>query len=218
MGDGLADSERNGLCDLMVTLGPSAPTLCEGWSVHHLAAHLRLRETDMVAAGGMFVPALAGFTERRMARLMAEVDFDVLVEEVRRGPKAPNPFAIPAVDERLNALEFFVHHEDVRRGGPNPAGPRVLTEQRDDYLWEQAISLSRMRLRRTRFGVLLQRVVDGFTDGDLAVVSTGRSPVTVRGEAGELVLWLYGRGTAALVEFSGPDAQVEALRTKQLGI
>ena len=36
--------ERIKLCDLFDELGPSAPTLIEGWTAHDLAAHIVLRE------------------------------------------------------------------------------------------------------------------------------------------------------------------------------
>jgi hypothetical protein len=36
--------ERLELCDLLLELGPDAPTLCEGWTTADLAAHLVLRE------------------------------------------------------------------------------------------------------------------------------------------------------------------------------
>jgi hypothetical protein len=36
--------ERLELCDLLGELGPSVPTLLEGWTAHDLAAHLVLRE------------------------------------------------------------------------------------------------------------------------------------------------------------------------------
>ena len=43
-----AKSERAELCDLFDKVGPQAPTLCEGWDTHDLAAHLWIRETDPV--------------------------------------------------------------------------------------------------------------------------------------------------------------------------
>src|ERR1700735_4322129 len=40
----LAQQERATLCDLLVELGPDAPTLCEGWTTADMAAHLVVRE------------------------------------------------------------------------------------------------------------------------------------------------------------------------------
>lgn len=72
-----------------VDVGPDAPTLCAGWTAFHLAAHLHLRESDPVAAAGIAVPALKPTAERRMAKLMAETDFDQLVAMVAQGPGRP---------------------------------------------------------------------------------------------------------------------------------
>ena len=44
MSDPIDVRERLGLCDLLLELGPDAPTLCEGWTTADLAAHLVLRE------------------------------------------------------------------------------------------------------------------------------------------------------------------------------
>lgn len=214
----LARSERRDLCDLMLTLGPDAPTLCEGWDAHDLAVHLRIREADPIGSLGIIAPPFASLTQRRMAELRQRLDFDELVELVRRGPGGLNPMRIDRVDDLVNTLEFFVHHEDVRRGGGYPVRPRVLTEQADDLLWDAAVGLATRRLRRARSGVLLQRVRDGRPSPQQAAVSTGRDPVFVQGEAGELVLWLYGRGAAAEVEFIGGAEQVAALQRLELGI
>ncbi len=214
----LAQSERRELCDLMTTLGPDAPTLCAGWTAHHLAAHLRLRETDPIAAAGILISPLAHITERRMAQLMAEVDFDDLVALVARGPGGVNPMRLPAVDERANTLEFFVHHEDLRRGGGLPVPPRPMGTAADDQLWDAAIALATARLRRLRTGVVLQRVVAGRPSDEQAVVATGRQPVTVVAEPGELVLWLYGREGAAQVQMIGPAASLARLRAQSFSV
>lgn len=215
---GIARDERRELCDLMTTLGPDAPTLCEGWDAQHLAAHLRVRETDPVASLGILVKPLAGRLDRRMAELIDQVGFDDLVGLVRRGPGRVNPMSWPWVDERVNALEYFVHHEDLRRGGGHTVQPRIVAPDRDDWLWRQAVSMARVRLRRSPTGVVLERIRDGLRTEEVYAVSTGPSPVTLRGEAGELVLWLYGRGDAAHVAFDGRPDAVAALRDMSLSI
>ena len=125
MAESVARSERRELCELMTTLGPDAPTLCEGWTAHHLAAHLHIRESDPLATVGVVMPFLK-ITDKRMHKLMTEMSFDDLVELVAKGPTGLSPFRIPVVDAKANSAEFFVHHEDLRRGGPYPVGPRVL--------------------------------------------------------------------------------------------
>ncbi len=41
-----------------------------------------------------------------------------LIERVRNGPGLLSPTRLDAVDRAVNSVEFFVHHEDVRRGEP----------------------------------------------------------------------------------------------------
>lgn len=214
----LARAERRDLCELMRTLGPDAPTLCTGWTARHLAAHLHLRETDPIVGAGIVIRALRGVAERRMARLMAQTDFDQLVELVARGPRGLNPMRLPGVDERVNALEFFVHHEDLRRGGAYPVHPRLLDAHTERFLWDAAVKLGIRRLRGLRVAVILQRAGDGRPTREYAAVATGRTPVTVLGEPAELVLWLFGRGDAAEVEFTGSAAAISQLRRRSLAV
>ena len=110
-----ARRERAALCDLLLELGPDAPTLCEGWTAADLAAHLWLRESDPVAAPGIVVKQFAHVTARRMDAAKRKLPYAELVDRVRRGPGHFSLFALPGLDESANAIEFFVHHEDLRR-------------------------------------------------------------------------------------------------------
>src|ERR1700757_4925120 len=103
--------ERVALCDLFGELGPSVPTLIEGWTSHDLAAHLVVRERDPVAGPCMVLPGpLAGFAERRRAELARNMDFTSLVVRIRSGPP-PGFFRIGWIRDLANLNEFFVHHE-----------------------------------------------------------------------------------------------------------
>jgi uncharacterized protein (TIGR03085 family) len=127
----LARRERLALCDTALRAGPDAPTLCAPWDVRHLLCHLLVRERNPVAAVGVAVPPLSGLTERAMASL-ARTDFDVLVDRFRRPWIVP--FALPGVEQVIDTLEFFVHHEDIRRAQPQWA-PRSLTESDEGTVW-----------------------------------------------------------------------------------
>ena len=94
-----ARSERAALCDLFDKVGPDAPTLCEGWDTHDLAAHLWIRETDPVGASGIVAKPLSSLYERRMAEIKQRWEYAELVDRVRRGPARFSIFAIPGVDE-----------------------------------------------------------------------------------------------------------------------
>jgi len=49
-------------------------------------------------------------------------------------------------------------------------------------------------------------------------VATGRTPVTVTGEPGELLLWLFGRESAAQVQLTGPANGLARVRSISLAI
>ena len=49
----LASRQRDSLCDLMSELGPLAPTMCDGWNVGDLAAHLWIREHKPASLPGI---------------------------------------------------------------------------------------------------------------------------------------------------------------------
>ena len=129
----LDTQERRELCDLFDELGPSVPTLLEGWTAHDLAAHLVLRERDLVAGPCLVLPGpFQRFAERRRARLAKRKDFAWLVARIRSGPPI-GFFRIRWVRSLANLNEFFVHHEDVRRA--NGRGPRTLTPAMDAAVW-----------------------------------------------------------------------------------
>ncbi len=122
----LARLERTALCDLFLEVGPDQPTLCAGWTTRDLAAHLVVRERRPDAAAGILVKPLAGYLERvRVAA--AQRPFPELVE-VLRHPPPWSAGAIGPLDRATNTMEFFIHHEDVRRAGLRrfPAGVSIV--------------------------------------------------------------------------------------------
>jgi len=206
----LARVERQAICDTLLAAGPDSPTLCGSWTTGDLAAHLWVRENELpaVAAIMMSRERQAGL---RMAEARSRLSYPAMVEEIRRGPRLLSPFRLPGVDERANALEFFVHHEDVRRAGPDPLPPRDLAPGLPDELWLVLKRSSRMLFRSAPFGVDLET-----PDGRVLPVRRRRR-VAVVGEPGELLLFATGRTTAAHVRVLGEPAEVARL-TARLGI
>ncbi|MGN9808646.1 TIGR03085 family metal-binding protein [Micromonospora sp. BQ11] len=205
-----ARSEREALADLFGTLGPDAPTINEGWATRDLAAHLVLRERRPDAAGGLLLPPLRGHAERVRRRLAAQ-PWARLVGQVRR-PPAWSPVSNRLTDELVNTMEFFIHHEDVRRAR---AGwlPRDLPAGLHRALWKRVAPLARLGLRRIPADVFVQ--APGY--GELSV-GRGGEPVRVVGAPGELALFLSGRQRVARVQVAGPTAAVERLRAADLGM
>jgi uncharacterized protein (TIGR03085 family) len=217
----LARDERLALCALLEQTGPSAPTLCEGWTTLDLAAHLVLRERRPDAGVGIMIGPLAGYTRRVQRGLAERESFDGLVSAIRNGPPRISPFGLPGVDERANLVEFFVHHEDIRRGRPGWAERKVIPAL-SEALWGR-LGMARFILRKAPVGVELVRD-DITTDPGqgrvrVRITAKARTPVvTVTGAPGELALWTAGRRDAAQVRLDGTEAAVRTLKGARWGL
>ena len=207
-----ARRERRELAELMLQVGPTAPTLCEGWTTTDLAAHLVVRESRPDAAVGIAVTPLAGWTDR-VQRSVASQPYPELVRKVRTGPPTLSVFSLPGFDGAANLLEYFVHHEDVLRGMEDWQ-PRDLPPDLSDLLWKRLSSMSRLLFRRVPVGVVLERT-DGA--GGRIVARKGPDAVTLRGSAGELILRSYGR-TAVQIETIGTPGAIAAFEAASLGV
>jgi len=206
--------ERLALCDLFEELGPDAPTMLDGWTAHDLAAHLVLREHDLVAAPSIVLPGpFQRFAERRRVRLADKREFGWLVARIRSGPP-PGFFRIGWVRSFPNLNEFFVHHEDVRRA--NGLGPRnTLTPALEAALWRNVRRGSRFLSRRLREVGLEIRWAG--TD-EWVMVRQAEPIVRLSGSPGELLLYVFGREAAARVEVTGPAEAVAAVHRTRFGM
>lgn len=200
----LAQSERAQLSDLFDAVGPEAPTLCEGWTTADLAAHLVVRESDPLAGPGVVVPALAGLTRARMDRLVDEGSWTQLVDRFRHGTRLLR--SVPALDQAMNGVEFFIHHEDVRRAVDPQAQPRLLRSDQERQLWRQVAVQARLALRKAPTGVVVENALE--PDEPLRVKSGART-VTLDGKPSEILLWLSGRRESADVEIIGAPEDVQ---------
>lgn len=213
----LAAVERHELCNLMDQLGPDAPTLCEGWTTRDLAAHLVVREGRPVAAAGILLQPLAPLTAR-VQRSTAERPWPQLLAMVRNGPPWWSLMRLGPVGEKANGIEFFVHHEDVRRVGRGWQ-QRPADADRADALWTLLSQLARLCYRRSSVGVVLRRSdssPDGGSNGTELVARRGRRSVTVIGPSEELTLHAYGRAQA-MVDIDGDPMDVQQLQDSQRG-
>lgn len=200
-----ARSERLALADLALTLGADAPTLCSGWTVRDLVVHLLVRERRPLAAPGILVPALSGLIDRASTALERR-PFEELVAQLRTPPL---PMRGP-VERLMNTIEFFVHHEDVRRAQPGWT-PRTLSATDEAQLWKPLSFMGRGLVRPAGVPVVV-------TSGSRrAVLRGGDDPVVLSGPVGETVLFLFGRSAVTGLSFNGPAAKVEALRGASLG-
>ncbi len=206
-------SERHLLCDELLRVGPDAPTRCEGWDARDLAAHLVIRERRPDLSLGAWVPLLRGRLEREQTR-MAHGDWAALVERVREGAPAWNPVHVAKVDEVTNLVEFFVHHEDVRRAQPDWE-PRELAGNLQHALWVSLRRSARLVFRKSPTGIVL--IAEGHGRHS-AKLPDSHGTVVVRGTPAELVLYAYGRQAVARVELSGDADDIAALQASDLGV
>lgn len=213
-----ARRERQELAELLLDVGPDAPTLCEGWTTRDLAAHLVVRESRPDAALGIAIRPLAGWTDR-VTHATATRSYAELVRAVRTGPPLLSVFSLPGADGLGNLIEYVIHHEDVLRAQPDWR-PRTVPEDLSDELWGRLTQMSRLLYRRVPVGVRLAR-----TDGhrQVYVVRKGEPMVTLTGSAVDLLLRSYGRtdrdGVPVVdVEVTGPDDAIAAFTASRLSI
>jgi len=196
--------------------GPEAPTLCEGWPVQRLAAHVVVSEQGAglpmtvayplwrvmpARAAGAIQARMSDTGERQMEKAEAR-GWDWLLRRLEAGP--PRAYGLRLIaDVRL--VEEWIHHEDVRRG--NGEQPRQMDERLTNALLCGMLAI-------TRFPVF----ADGhhgieavLPDGSTYRIGDGAPTVRVTGELGEVALWATGRGHAARVEVEGDVAEA-ALR------
>lgn len=207
-----AKRERLLLADLLETAGPEAPTLCEGWQTRDLAAHVVVRERRPDASAGLLIKQLSARLDKAMDEFAAK-PYEELIQLIRTGPPRFSPFQLKQLDEASNIIEFYVHTEDVRRAQEDWT-PRELDPVFQDALWSRLERTARLMGRSAPTGLVLRR-----PDGQTAVAHRGTPVVTVTGEPSELLLFLYGRKSAAKVELDGEkDAIAKLSEGKQLGI
>lgn len=192
-----ASRQRALLCDLMSELGPLAPTKCEGWSVGDLAAHMWVREHRPAALPGIGSQRFADRTERIQIEALHLKGFEALVKELRSPGWVMRP-----LDRVVNAVEFFVHHEDVLRAN----GRSQQISERDQAQLLRTVRVLAFRAQRTWDGQLALAPAGS----DVIRYGRGNRPVRLAGLPSELLLFLTGRQSEVTV--TGEPEAAEELR------
>jgi uncharacterized protein (TIGR03085 family) len=211
-----ARREREALCELFLEVGPDAPTLCGEWTTRDLAAHLVMRERRPDGAAGIAIKKLAGYGEK-VQNSIAATEWTELVDKVRTGPPIWSPMRISAVDELANTIEFYVHHEDVRRAGAEWT-VRELDDELKAALAKTAGRMAKGMTRSSKIGVVLEPTDGGPVPATPIIANKAVPSVTVRGPIGELVLFAFGRQAKSEVELLGNEDDVAAVRSASFGI
>jgi uncharacterized protein (TIGR03085 family) len=113
--------------------------------------------------------------------------WDALLERLRSGP----PPLLKPLDKTINTVEYFVHHEDLRRAQPGWE-PRRLEPTDEALLWRYLRFTARGARKSAR-----QLEAPGF---EPLVVSKNGHGAVIAGPVGELTMWVAGRKSAARVE------------------
>lgn len=206
-GRSLQQQGRAALCDSLLEVGGDAPTLCDGWRAIDLAAHLVVREQDSWTAPVILCGRLNGIVERLTARQRAR-GFDRVVKELRDGP--PWLFRSTPLTQRLNTVEDWIHHQDVRRANELP--PQPTSPELDDILWrglDAAGKVAAMRLGDVGLDAV-------GPDGRRTTIKRGDALVELVGAPGEALLYVTGRTDVARVQLRGPADAVAIVESSPL--
>jgi uncharacterized protein (TIGR03083 family) len=199
------DAQRQSLVRLLEGLSAEdwrRPSLCAGWTVRQVAAHVALQNTrwsqlpravlDLARHGG-----LDGAIHAAACR-HAERPVDEIIGEIR--DRIGVHRALPTLTFRESAIDYLVHGQDIALPlGCELAMPARLAALAADRVWSSA----RMFHAARRFAGYR------FTADDIDW-TVGQGP-QVRGPIGALLLLLTGR-SAALAQLTGPG--VAALRAR----
>ena len=110
-------------------------------------------------------------------------------------------------------LEYFVHHEDLRRAQPGWE-PRELPMADEDELWKLLPGSAKLATRKVGLPIVVRR---SDRPGKQATVRKGDDPVIVTGRPSELVLFFFGRDQLDGVTFDGPATATTRLQEADRG-
>lgn len=136
--------------------------------------------------------------------------YAALIQRFWDGPSRWSPFSW--LRDTVSLVEYVVHHEDIRRAGPDPAAPRDLPAPEQDAIWQRVKIMAGMGYRRSPVGVEL-----ALPDGRGRRAHSGPGVVLVTGEPAELALHALGRRSVANVKVTGTPESLEQFETWAAG-
>lgn len=178
----------------------SAASLCDGWTVRDVAAHLLM---PLVTPLPKFVltMALNGFNfdraNRRLTAVVAQRPVDEIVAGLRE--KAEHPFKPPGLTLAAPLTDLLVHQQDIRR--PLGLAPELVAER-------LVICLKQVAAAAERGGMLVPKgTIDGLRLEATDVEWSRGEGQVVRGAGEALLMALSGR-RAALPDLDGDGADL----------
>lgn len=189
------------------------PTLCDGWDVEDLAAHLIVRERgSLLARAGIVLPFLHHKHDAAI-RLMKHRPHAELIVLL-----AKPPAWVPRLG--ANVIEFFVHNEDLLRGGLGRR--REISSELEAKLSDFVPQLARFAFRRVT-GPLEFSLRDESSGHELTR-RIGRAAdgkyvhLEIAGTSPELILLMMGRGRHARVKVSGDPEAKDLYKLADIGV
>lgn len=185
-------SERQFTVDLLKKLTPEqwrASTLCAGWTVEDLAAHLVVRE-GIIAPIGLVIPPLHRIHDNRIEKMKAKGHAEIIKKLQKY------PWYIPAV---ANTGEFYVHNEDLLRGGLKMSRPEP-NKAAQAILWNSLNGL--VKIKKGLVKDLGNVMIENSQTADVLTIANAKNQedTTIKGQASEVLLYFYGRRSAAKVK------------------
>lgn len=185
-------SERQFTVDLLSKLTPEqwqANSLCAGWTVEDVAAHLITRERNVLAGIGLVVPGLHFVHDRRIEREKAK-GHKYIISKLEKYPWW--------MASGLNTAEFYIHNEDMLRGDLKMGRPEPNNEAQE-ILWGALKGIA--KFRKHELADLGSITIENNKTGAVISVPNKNNPVNtaVSGRPSELLLYIYGRRDAAKV-------------------
>src|SRR6478672_9568046 len=117
--------EKQALIATLRDADPDADTLCADWTTRRLLAHLVQREQDQLHQFSDAIARKPPGDEPGLNTLVEGAStprgYQALVSRFEAGPARWTPMSWAG--EQLNLFEYVIHHEDIRRGGPEPVEP-----------------------------------------------------------------------------------------------
>lgn len=188
-------SERQFLIKLLKQLSPKQwhyKTLCEGWSIDDLAAHIVARESSTISNIGIVVPIFHSLHDKRIAKIKAK-GHDYIISKLEQ-----YPWWMPAV---ANTAEFYIHNEDILRSQLKIHRPEP-SKEAGEILWQSLKGLT--TIRKDLVSDLGSVQLENIQTGAVLTLENKRKrkDTVVSGLPGELLLFVYGRRSAAKVKIT----------------
>lgn len=188
-----------------------AATLCDGWDIEDLTAHIIVRDRGSILARlGIIVPALhhVHTAAIRKQKTTSHQELIGLIEHIPWwGTKL-----------RYNLIEFFVHNEDILRA--KLGRKRQISDDLYAGLASFVPGMTRLALRKLS-RELRVTLVDSVT-GEVYVVRKGSGDdpheLTLTAEAPEFVMLFMNRGRVAEVKVDGDRKALEIYKHAQIGL